>query len=216
MAVYAALGDEPPATLRQPITQARVEPGQAVAAGFCSPALTAATFPGEAWALAATVQPAAVSSGAMQRADFPFERLFVCHDGRNLYLRLDLRDRLDDFEIALYLGDGTGGPVSQRPQARSAGATPLPAGLALGWQITRLPGQETPFLSRAAARDQWESVAPVASAHGEKTLEVAVPLAALGMTAGEQMKVFVTLAQRGVIVAQLPEREMAVFTLQGA
>ncbi len=215
MAVYAALGDEPPAALRRPITEAQAVAGRAVAAGRCSPALTAAAFPGEAWALAAAIQPAAASSGTMQRADALFERLFVGHDDRTLSLRLDLRDRLDTYETAIYLGDGAGGLVSQRPQARYTGSAPLPAGLAFRWQIARQPGQETPFLYRAAAHDQWESVAPVASAHGEKVLEIAVPLTVLGLKTGEQIRVFVTLARHGEIVATLPEREMAAFVLQG-
>jgi hypothetical protein len=84
----------------------------------------------------------------------------------------------------------------------------------LRWQIAHLPGQDTPFLYRAALHEQWESVGPVATALGEKVLEIAVPFGVLGLEVGGRLKVLVTLARRGTIVAQLPEQEMAAFTLQ--
>jgi hypothetical protein len=228
MAVYQAMGDEPPAdgstelaeVLAGSLSADRLRPDTygvlscvVPAAGYCSPRLTAATFPGEAWAPAATIQPALASTGAMQRAGVPFERLFIGHDARHLYLRLDLRARLDDFDVAIYGADGTGRSVNQRLQARYAEDVQPPAGLALHWQIARWPSQETPFLYRAVGHEQWESVGPVAAAHSDKVLEVAVPFDALGLAIGSQIKLLVTLARRGIVVAQLPEREMAAFGL---
>jgi len=212
-AVYEALGHTPPATLDQPIYQAPARPEGYVAAGYCSPQLTGAPYPGKEWALAAALQPAAASSGTMQRAEVPIERLFVGHDRHNLYLRLDLRAKLNDYEVAIYLSSTSDGPLNQRVRARYPESIPAPSDLILGWQIQRSPGQP-PFLYRAAGHGQWESVSPLPHASGEKVLETSVPLTALGLEIGQEVKVLVTLVQRGIVVAQLPERGMEAITLQ--
>jgi hypothetical protein len=84
----------------------------------------------------------------------------------------------------------------------------------LNWEVRRLPGQPAPFLSQADGHDQWLSVGPVASALGEKVLEIALPFQAVGLEVGQEVSLLVTLAQRGAVVAQLPERSMGTFTLQ--
>jgi alpha-amylase/alpha-mannosidase (GH57 family) len=211
-AVYEALGHAAPAWLEQPISQAPAGPMGQVAAGYCTPALDAAPYPGGGWALAAVLQPA--PTGTMQRAEAVIERLFVGHDPRSLYLRLELRDRLENYEVAIYLGGAPGQGVNQRPRARYPDPAQAPASLTLGWEIQQLPGRPAPFLFRAAGQDQWQAIAPVSAALGEKVLEVSVPLHAVGLALGQEVNLLVTLVQRGTIVAQLPERGMATLSLQ--
>jgi alpha-amylase/alpha-mannosidase (GH57 family) len=216
-AVYEALSQETPAWLEQPIREALAQPEAQPAAGYITPALTAAPYPGEEWSLAAVVQPSLASTGAMQRSDTHMERLFVGHDQHSLYLRLDLRDRLEKYEVAIYLGCVPGQPVNQRVRGRLPDpdqAAGTPANLALGWEIQHMPGQAAPFLYRAAGHDQWQSVQPLVAALGEKVLEVAVPLATLGLEQGQELCLLATLAQRGTIFAQLPERGMHTVRLQ--
>ncbi|OIO90686.1 MAG: hypothetical protein AUK03_12560 [Anaerolineae bacterium CG2_30_64_16] len=213
-AVYEALGHEGPAALTRPIAQAPAGPKEQAAVGYCSPQLTAAAYPGDAWALAATLQPAAASMGAMQRATGQIERLFIGHDERNLYLRLDLRDSLDRYEVAFYLSPTPGVPVNQRIRGRYSQSSQAIPGLALGWLIERRSGQPAPFLFRAAGHDQWQSVSPAPVATGPQVLEVSAPLNVLGIAPGGDVSLLVTLAQRDQVVTQLPERGMATFTLE--
>ncbi|PKO22250.1 MAG: glycoside hydrolase [Chloroflexi bacterium HGW-Chloroflexi-1] len=213
-AVYEALNHAVPVTLDQPISQAPAGPNEQAAAGYCSPQLTGAPYPGAAWALAATLQPASASTGAMQRASGQIERLFIGHDERNLYLRLDLRDSLDQYEVALYLSAAPGAPVNQRIRARHSRPSQAISELALGWLIERQPGQPVPFLFRAAGHDQWQSVSPAPAATGKQVLEVSMPLNVLGLAPGKDLSLLVTLAQRGGVVTQLPERGMGTFTLE--
>lgn len=214
-AVYAGLGQGSPAWLAAPIGRERPSPARHRAAGYCSPPLTAAPYPDEEWTLAAVLQPSSASSGTMQRAEGQIERLFVGHNEHNLYLRLELRERLDNCEVAIYLG-GSDGPVNQRIRGRQS-STGQDAGgppLALAWLIQRLPGQSAPFLLRAVGQDQWESVAPIPAAAGEKVLEVSVQLSAVGLATGEEVALLISLAQRGTVVALLPETGMQSFSLE--
>ncbi len=208
-AAYEALGDEAPADLAHPISQPPAPGGVQPATGFVSPRLTGAPYPGEAWAAAAAFTPATASSGTMQRAEGLIERLFAGHDARTLYLRLDLRGRLADYDIAIYLGCAHVTPINQRPRDRYPDPNQVPASLTLCCQIALAHDQQAPFLYRAAGQEAWAAGAPVASARGERVLEVAVPLNVLGLRLGDSPCVLATVAQGGIIVAQVPERCMA-------
>ena len=212
-AIYEALGDEPPAWLVQPINQPPIAGCCRDATAYITPRLIGSPYPGEAWAPAAVVQPAQASTGTMQRAEGMIERLLVGHDARDLYLRLDLRDRLDAYQVSIYLGGPVTGPTVQRARGRYPDPDLAPSNLAATWEIQRQPGQSTPFRYRAAGQDSWASVAPVLAAAGENVLEISVPLEALGLTLGSALNVLVTLVQGDVIVAQLPEREVGTVTL---
>ncbi len=138
-AVYEALGDEVPEELATPISPMPISPmpvaeGGRAATGYVTPRLTASPYPGEGWAAAAMFRPASASTGAMQRAEGQIEQLFVGHDARALYLRLDLREPLADFDTALYLC-GTlcapAQPASAQP-LRQPGADSGEPGVGLG------------------------------------------------------------------------------------
>jgi len=214
VAVHEALGDRPPEWLEQPFHQARAGTASQRAAGYVSPRLTAAAQPGDDWVLAAVAQPAAASSGTMQRADGVIKRLFVGHDPTCLYLRLDLHDPLATYEVAIYLTGALSGPVNQRARGRRAHPDDGPAGLALGWLIQRAPGQAAPFLYRAAGHEQWQSVSPVTAAAGDKVLEIAIPFQAVGLAPGQDVGLLLTLMQRETVAAQLPEGGVQTFTLE--
>ncbi len=215
-AVYEALGDEAPADLAHPISQPPAPGGVQPATGFVSPRLTGAPYPGEAWAAAAAFTLASASSGTMQRAEGLIERLFVGHDTRTLYLRLDLRGHLADYDISIYLGCAHVTPINQRPRDRYPDPDLVPADLTLCCQIALAHDQPAPFLYRAAGQEAWAAVGPLASARGERVLEVAAPLDALGLRLGSAPCVLATVAQGGVIVAQIPERVMVAVPLAQA
>ncbi len=212
-AAYEALGDEAPAWLAEPICQAPAGPGGRDATGYVSPRLTGSPYPGEGWAAAALIQPAGASTGAMQRAEGAIERLFVGHNARTLYLRLDLRQRLDDFHTRIYLSGAAGAAANQRTLDHHPDPDQAPSRLAAAWLLARAPDQPAPFLYRADGRGGWASLGPVTAALAENALEVSVPLATLGLALGQPLRVLLTLAQDETVVAQLPEREMGSVTL---
>ena len=131
-----------------------------------------------------------------------------------LQAQAPLAEPLANFDTALYLCGTLCAPANQRPRNRYANPERIPANLALGWEIALRHDQPEPFLSRAAGQETWESVSPIASARGERVLEVCVPLAALGMALDGEVSVLATLAQGGTIVAQVPEREMGKVALR--
>ncbi len=212
-AVYEALGDEAPAWLAEPISQTPAGPDGRGATGYISPRLSGSPYPSEGWAAAALLQPAGASTGAMQRAEGAIERLFVGHDERALYLRLDLRQRLDEFQIAIYLSGAADAAANQRTVDRHPDPDQAPSRLAAAWLLARAPGQPAPFLYKADGRDGWASLGPVSAALAEKALEISVPLGTLGATLGQALRLLITLARDDSVVAQLPEREMGEVTL---
>jgi len=212
-AAYTALGDEAPADLAEPIHRGAAAGDRRPATGYVTPRLVASPYPGETWAAAGLLKPASASTGAMQRAESEIEQLLIGHDTHALYLRLDLRERLDKYDVAIYLCGATCDSANQRPRARYADPDQAPANLALGWAIVSHHDQPEPFLFRAGGQETWISVSPVTSARGERVLEVSVPLATLGLALDSSVRMLATLARDGVILAQVPEHEMGVLTL---
>jgi len=213
-AVFEAVDRSLPAWLDVPISAAPVAPSGQPATRYISPTLAAAPYAGERWAGAASVLPAATSSGAMQRADGLIERLLVSHDPQTLSLRLELRAPLDDYETAIYLGKAQDGPCSERPRAHLADEPHAPQQMGLDWEIRRLPGQPAPFLARADGRGGWLSSGPVRAAAGDKALEVAISLATLGLELGQEIDVLAILSKGGHPVATLPGRSAACLELR--
>ncbi len=212
-AVYEALGDEVPAWLAEPINRPPAGPGGRPASGYVTPGLTGAPYPGEAWARAAVIQPAGASTGTMQRAEGIFEQLFVGHNPQALYLRLDLRRPLDEYQIDIYLSGPEGSPHNQRMRGRHPDPSMISLQFAAAWLLTRLPGQPAPFLYRADGREGWASVGPTTAATAERALETCLPLQALGLALDDNLCLQAALIRDGVVVAQLPEQQMAALKL---
>lgn len=212
-AAYEALGDEAPAWLAEPINRPPAGPGGRPASSYVTPQLTGAPYPGEAWAAAAVIQPAELSTGTMQRAETVFERLFLGHNPQALYLRLDLRRKLDEFQVDIYLSGRAGTPHNQRPRGRHPDPTRAPKQFAAAWLLSRQPGQPAPFLYRADGQEGWVSVSPATAALAERAMEVCVPLQTLGLALDDDLRVQVALIRDGQVIAQLPEGQMAALKL---
>ena len=150
----------------------------------------------------------------MQRASGVVERCFVGHDPTRLYLRLDLRRPLDQFDTSIYLSGPAGKPANQRVDANFADPDLAPRDLAAAWVVRRDAGQSGCFLYEAEGRGAWRAVGPVTSAAAEKALELELPLAALGLQLGDELCVFVVLASQGQVVASLPEKRVAAVPLK--
>jgi alpha-amylase/alpha-mannosidase (GH57 family) len=211
-AVYEAVGDEPPAWLAEPITRAVAVGDRRPAGGYVSARLSANEYAGEQWAEAASVRPESASTGTMQRAQGLIERLLVGHDPKSLSLRLELRSPLDDYNVNVYLEAGNGS-VNQRTLERYVDPLASPADFAATHRIERSARQPAPFLYEAEGRDAWSAQGPVAASAGERVLECSVPLAALGLSLDDCLRVLVVLGRDGTVAAQLPERGMAQLPL---
>ncbi len=211
--VYEALGDEPPAWLSEPIQQAALAADHRPATGYVTPKLSASPYPGEAWAPAASLLPASASTGTMQRAVGVIERLFVGHDPTRLFLRLDLRQSIDDFDTLIYLGDASGRPANQRVDAHFWDPDDAPRELAAHWLIRRDAGHPTPFLFGADGQAGWRAEGPLLATVGEKSFEASVPLATLGYSLNSEIRIYVVLSHDGQVSAALPEHRMAILKL---
>ncbi len=118
------------------------------------PKLTGAPYPGEAWAPAASLRPAGASSGTMQRASGIVERCFVGHDPTRLYLRLDLRRPIDDFDTLIYLSGPPAAPANQRVDVTFSDPDMVPRELAAAWLVRPRRGAERalPLRGRRSCR----------------------------------------------------------------
>ena len=210
-AVFDALGDEVPAWLDEPIQRAGRSVDHRAATGYVTPTLSAEPFPGDDWARAASLA-SPTSSGAMQRAEGLIERLMVGHDARRLFLRLDLRRPAGDYEILIY-GSAPHRPANQQVDAHFDDPDQAPSRLAAAWLLRYAVGQPAPFLYAADGHGNWSASGPVASAGGEKVRECAIALSELGLAPGDDLRLYLVLAQDGRVVATLPERKMAVLSL---
>jgi len=211
--VYESLGDEPPAWLSEPIQQAAQASDHRPATGYITPTLSASPYPGEAWARAASLRPAAASTGTMQRAAGIIERLFVGHDPARLFLRLDLRESVDGFDTLIYLGVASDHPANQRVDAHFLDPDDAPRELIAHWLIRRDAGQAASFLYRADGRAGWRAEGPLLAAVGERSFEASVSLETLGYSLNHEIRVYVVLARDGQVSAALPERKMATLRL---
>jgi hypothetical protein len=81
------------------------------------------------------------------------------------------------------------------------------------WRVDLLPGLGA-VLKLASERGSWLEVeAAIQSAAGERAWEVCVPLSALGLRPGQQVKVATALAHDDRIVEAIPADRLHTFTV---
>lgn len=151
---YYAIGQAPPPRALLPIQGLNQQP--VVRRGFLTPRLVADPDPQAGWAGAGVVR-ASPSVGAMQRASFGLQALRYANDDAFLYLRVDLGVPLADHHLEIHLRTETDRYL-----------------LSLG------RGQTTVFLYRFA-NGVPVGLGAVGATLGEQVLEMAVPLARLGL-----------------------------------
>lgn len=151
---YYAIGQAPPPRALLPIQGLNQQP--VVRRELLTPRLVADPDPQSGWAGAGVVR-AALSVGAMQRASSGLQALRYANDDAFLYLRVELGVPLTDHHIEIHLRTETDRYL-----------------LSLG------RGQTTVFLYRFA-NGVSVGLGAVGATLGERILEVAVPLARLGL-----------------------------------
>ncbi|NOX61040.1 MAG: glycoside hydrolase [Chloroflexi bacterium] len=153
-AAYRAMHLVPPAADMTPIQGIGRRPRPTPA--FFTPLLDANPDPTAQWGRAGVLQPAA-SSGAMQQAGGLIRALRYGNDEAYLYLRLELNARPSEHDVEIHLRTNAGEFL-----------------LSLG------RGQTTMFFYRVTGAAPV-SLGPVQSRLGENLVEMAVPLARLGL-----------------------------------
>jgi hypothetical protein len=208
--VYVSLGEPVPAFVDVPIIPAQAAPALQEPTGVISPTFDGEIAPGE-WAAAGSYEArgGAQARGADVIAGFSFG-----YDAENLYVRVDARQEwaaLGDTTVGLYIG----APGTTSPVGISRFSDPDDPTL-LGFNATHLA--ETTFdggalvsASLVAAggnlsQPTWhDPVALEEVAAGDRVLEMAVPLEALGeLSAGDPLRLSLVISQGERDVQQLP------------
>ncbi|MEW6233738.1 MAG: hypothetical protein AB1566_15700, partial [Chloroflexota bacterium] len=204
--VYKIMGIPSPSWLKEPISSAVAAMPMRPMGGYTSPRLSAAEAASEQWLTAGYVEPMS-STGAMQRARTVMKRLYYGYDPADLYLRLELTEKIGPFFVGFYLSLPGAKPANQSTRY---GGTNLeiesPESL-LTWEIAVFPGGSYAVLNRSDGNGGWVPVREMGSiALGPKNLELSLPLADLGLKLGDTLDLVVNLARDMVLLEALPSR----------
>jgi len=196
---YTARGEAVPEWLTRSIyTAEEALPGRP-ATGYIRPRLTAAPYPPREWD-GASVVFASSSTGTMQRAEVGLRALRVGYNAEEIYLRLDMAKLSPGAILRVYLTACEGQPANHQvrfaPDRREEAA--------LGWELSLSAGARTAFLYRADGNEGWQSVGPQATAVGEGVVEIALPLASLGLTLGQEVGILAVLGREGREIERIP------------
>jgi alpha-amylase/alpha-mannosidase (GH57 family) len=207
--VYESLGEPAPAFVDVPIIPAQAAPALQEPTGVISPTING-TAAAEEWAAAGSYE---ARGGAQARGADVISALHYGYDAANLYVRVDARQdwaALGDATVGLYVGTpGTSSPIGTSRFSNSADPT------LLGFNATHLAEVtlESGALSDAAlliakgslSKADWRDPVSLEAAAGERVLEMAIPLEALGeLSAGDALRLSLVVSQSERDVQQLP------------
>ena len=196
---YTARGEAAPEWLARSIyTAEEALPGRP-ATGYIRPRLTAAPYPPREWD-GASVAFASASTGTMQRAEAILQALRVGYNAEEIYLRLDMAKVLPGAILRVYLTASEGQPANHRGRF----APNRQEEAALGWELSLSAGARTAFLYRADGNEGWQSIGPQATAVGEGVVEIALPLASLGLALGQEVGVLAVLGREDREIERIP------------
>jgi len=207
--VYESLGEPVPAFVDVPIIPAQAAPALQEPTGVISPTIDGAATADE-WAAAGSYE---ARGGAQARGADVISGLTYGYDAENLYLRVDARQdwaTLGDATVGLYVG----APGMSSPIGTSRFSDPADPTL-LGFNATHLAeaALEGGALSDAAlltaggslSKPSWLDPVSLEAAAGQRVLEMAVPLEALGeLSAGDALRLSLVISQGQRDVQQLP------------
>jgi len=184
---YVVRGVPYPPELDVPIASRWDRPRSRPPRYLISPHLHARSRLPDDWRNAGVVLPT-LSTGTMQVSDGGINALYFGTERHNLYLRLDLADTLNGKTATIHIANGF---EPWNVSLRQSGAR---VDARIGWVVESTHGQP-PFLYRAMGYDVWQAVAPVRHALSERVMEVALPLAQIGLSGKEGLRFLVTLTK---------------------
>jgi hypothetical protein len=202
--VYLALGLPVPETLKQPIEKIALRMPARAPLGYLFPKLTAEPTASEAWRMAG-VLPAARSTGTMQRAEATrFTQMLFGYNPNQIFIRVEAHESLAAFRLGVYLSTPRAAHFNQRPRFADLNVTSATWG-GLAWEIEIAPAVSTVAVYRADGQEVWKPASlPVQLAARDNVVELALPLAELGLELGDTVGLLVTLIQDHTLVESLP------------
>jgi alpha-amylase/alpha-mannosidase (GH57 family) len=212
--VYTAVGLPVPDWLEVPIaglaTPAHYRPPSA----YVTPRLSAAPAASLEWTGAGYLEPAP-SAGTMQKGQTVLKRLYYGYNPADLFLRLELNERVARYRLAFYLAVPRRPKVNRRVRFADTSSDLEQSSVGLGWEIALPPDHHEAILNQADGQEVWRPVTTLtAVAAGETTVELAVSLEGLGLRLGDAVELVATLARDDVLVEVLPESDTLCFSLK--
>ena len=210
--VYAIMGQPPPGWLKTPIATSAMRVQRRPVSGRISPRLSTSDEATLDWTGAGYVEPP-TSTGAMQMGATVLRRLYFGYDPAALFLRLEANQEISRYRVMFYLAM----PRQQTAaaQVRFARTNPdfeLPD-IGFAWEACLQPGAVEASLSYALGDDVWQlSKQLPLVAVGQRTVELCLPLADVGLRLGEEVALLATIARDDVLVEALPRTGYVTFT----
>jgi len=209
--VYFAIGRPAPRWLSEPIQGLAARQDYRAPSSYISPHLSGGDEASLEWAVAGFLEPAA-STGAMQRAEAgELRRLFFGYNPTSLYFRVETWAALGLYDVSLFLRFDQDGPEQLVFPTLEGELPPTP--FHANWRVDLNPGFGAD-LKLISERGSWLEVeSALESAAGERAWEVRLPLSALGLRLGAQVRVAAALSREGRIIESIPADTLHTFEL---
>jgi alpha-amylase/alpha-mannosidase (GH57 family) len=209
--VYFAIGRPAPPWLTEPIQGLAARQDYRAPSSYVSPHLAGADEASLEWTGAGFLEPAA-STGAMQRAEAgDMRRLFFGYNPTSLYFRVETWTAINLYDVSLFLRVDPDGAEQLVFPALEGELPPTPFGA--NWRLDLSPGYGA-TLKLASQRGSWLEVeAALESAAGERAWEVCLPLSALGLRLGGEVRVAAALSREGRVMESIPSETLHDFEL---
>jgi len=201
--VYRLTGQPIPAWLWTPMGAMPPTARRYAVSTYITPTLQASAALLPDWTGAGVLEPRS-SSGTMQIGATILKRLYYGYDPSHLYLRLESRETLASYLVAIYLTTPRA-PVTNPGPRYDGSEISSGIGMRPAWELELRPGEGTAWLNRADGQGGWVSAGRLDKiAVGPQVFELAVPLDRIGVALDEALEWVVMLIQHGKRVETLP------------
>jgi alpha-amylase/alpha-mannosidase (GH57 family) len=209
--VYFAIGRPVPRWLTEPIQGLAARQDYRSPSSYISPHLSGGDEASLEWTGAGFLEPAA-STGSMQRAQVgELRRLFFGYNPTSLYFRVETWTAIGLYDVSLFLGVDPDGAEQLIFSVLEGELPPTP--FEANWRVDLSPGFGA-VLKLVSERGSWlEIEAALESAAGERAWEVCLPLGALGLRLGGQVRVAAALSRDGRVIESIPSDTLHNFEL---
>ncbi|MDI6638774.1 MAG: glucodextranase DOMON-like domain-containing protein [Bacillota bacterium] len=212
--VYSYIGQPVPAYLHMPIIPREAAEPDVKMKGFAKVTPDGKIDPGE-WAPAAMYFKTAAAPMPSGEAEMVLRALWVGVDADNLYLRFDVKGGLDDFFgkdvlLAAYLSNPRRAEANSVPRSSGQGRAATVLGFAPGTEVLvdfkKLsgPGPAKARLAFAGGDETWVDVKELPGAGADRTVEIKVAFADIGLKPGDSASLAVVASRKGRNVDILP------------
>jgi alpha-amylase/alpha-mannosidase (GH57 family) len=212
--VYSAIGQAIPAYLYMPIIPKEAAKPDVQMTGFAKVTPDGKIDPGE-WAPAAMYFKTEAAPMPGGGGEMILRALWVGVDAESLYLRFDMRSSFKDFlgtdaTLAAYLSNPRRAEANSVPRLSGQGSAATALGFAPGAEVLvsfkdlASPGPAKARLAFAGGDETWVDVKELPGAAADRTIELKVPFADVGLRPGDAVSLAVVASKNGRNVDMLP------------